>query len=117
LALRVDSSGHPDLHSLIQRTKQSVTHALAHQDLPFERLVEDLGVSRSLSHTPVFQAMLAWQTQDASSIALEGLTLEPIKVALNRAKYDLTLYLVPESSAEIRGLVEYDSSLFSNSRL
>jgi nonribosomal peptide synthetase DhbF len=117
LALRVDSSGHPDLHSLIERTKQSVTHALAHQDLPFERLVEDLGVSRSLSHTPVFQAMLAWHIQDAPSITLEGLTLEPIKVASNRAKYDLTLYLVPESNGEIRGLVEYDSSLFDNNRI
>ena len=82
LALRVDSSGHPDLNTLMERVKGSVNHALTHQDLPFERLVEDLGVTRSLSHTPVFQAMLAWQTQESVSLSLGELSLEMLPVCL-----------------------------------
>jgi hypothetical protein len=117
LALRVDSSGHPDLNTLMERVKGSVNHALTHQDLPFERLVEDLGVTRSLSHTPVFQAMLAWQTQETASLSLGHLTIEPMPVALAQTKFDLTLSIAPESDGAIRGVFEYDASLFNESRV
>jgi amino acid adenylation domain-containing protein len=113
----VDSSGHPDLDTLIERVKQKTQHALTHQDLPFERLVEDLGAPRSLAHAPVFQAMLAWQTQENSSIALADLTLEPISVKLSRSKFDLALFIAPDSDGAIRGAMEYDSSLFNEKRM
>ncbi|MBZ1351827.1 amino acid adenylation domain-containing protein, partial [Alcaligenaceae bacterium LF4-65] len=117
LALRVDSSGHPDLNTLMERVKGSVNHALTHQDLPFERLVEDLGVARSLSHTPVFQAMLAWQTQETASLSLGHLTIEPMPVALAQTKFDMTLSIAPEPDGAIRGVFEYDASLFNDSRV
>ncbi|MBZ1351824.1 AMP-binding protein, partial [Alcaligenaceae bacterium LF4-65] len=117
LALRVDSSGHPDLNTLMERVKGSVNQALTHQDLPFERLVEDLGVARSLSHTPVFQAMLAWQTQETASLSLGHLTIEPMPVALAQTKFDLTLSIAPEPDGAIRGVFEYDASLFNDSRV
>ncbi|MFM7009924.1 MAG: condensation domain-containing protein, partial [Betaproteobacteria bacterium] len=117
LALRVDSSGHPDLDTLIERVKHKTQHALTHQDLPFERLVEDLGVPRSLSHAPVFQAMLAWQTQDASTISLTDLTLSPISVKLSRSKFDLALFIAPDTDGAIRGAMEYDASLFHEKRM
>jgi len=117
LALRVDTSGHPDLNTLIERVKTSVNHALTHQELPFERLVEDLGVTRSLSHTPVFQAMLAWQTQAAFALSLNDLSVEMSPVALDQTKFDLTLSIAPDTDGAIRGIVEYDASLFTESRV
>ena len=117
LALRVDLTGHPDLNTLIDRVKHTVTHALAHQELPFERLVEDLEVTRSLSHTPVFQAMLAWQNQEVASMALDGLLLTPLALKLDHTKFDLTLSLGPMPDGSIRGMVEYDASLFSETRV
>jgi amino acid adenylation domain-containing protein len=117
LALRVDASGHPDLNTLIERVKGSVNHALTHQDLPFDRLVEDLGVTRSLSHAPVFQAMLAWQTQEASALTLEQLSLEPLAVRLDQTKFNLTLSIAPANDGAIRGMVEYDASLFTEHRV
>ena len=117
LALRVDSTGQPDLNTLIARVKQNVTHALAHQELPFERLVEDLEVARSLSHTPVFQAMLAWQNQEIASMALDGLSLVPLTLELDHTKFDLTLSLGPMPDGSIQGIVEYDASLFTTSRI
>jgi arthrofactin-type cyclic lipopeptide synthetase C len=117
LALRVDSSGHPDLNTLIEQVKGSVNHALTHQDLPFERLVEDLGVARSLSHTPVFQAMLAWQTQESVDLSLGALSIEMLPVALDQTKFDLTLSIAPEPDGTIRGMLEYDASLFTETRV
>jgi amino acid adenylation domain-containing protein len=117
LALRVDASGHPDLNTLMERVKGSVNHALTHQDLPFERLVEDLGVARSLSHTPVFQSMLAWQTQETASLYLDDLSVEMLPVTLTQTKFDLTLSIAPEPDGSIRGAFEYDASLFTESRV
>jgi amino acid adenylation domain-containing protein len=117
LALRVDSSGHPDLNTLMERVKGSVNHALTHQDLPFERLVEDLGVARSLSHTPVYQATLSWQTQEAAELSLGDLTIESMPVALEQVKSDLALYLTPMANGCMSGMVEYDASLFTESRV
>ncbi|MEY3672809.1 MAG: hypothetical protein RI904_2466, partial [Pseudomonadota bacterium] len=112
LALRVDASESPDLHSLIERAKASITHALEHQDLPFDRLVEDLGVSRSLAHTPVFQAMLVWQADERATIALEGLELDLLPVSLERAKFDITLSVSPNADGSLSGVLDYDASLF-----
>ncbi|MFM7007931.1 MAG: condensation domain-containing protein, partial [Betaproteobacteria bacterium] len=117
LALRVDASDSPDLHGLIERAKASITHALEHQDLPFDRLVEDLGVSRSLSHTPVFQAMLVWQADENSAITLEGLELDLLPVSLERAKFDITLSVSPNADGSLSGVIDYDASLFLAGRV
>jgi amino acid adenylation domain-containing protein len=117
LALRVEINGSQDINTLIERVKDSVNHALTHQDLPFERLVEDLGVTRSLSHTPVFQAMLAWQTQDSTELTLDGLAIESISVGLDQTKFDLTLSISPSPDGAIRGVIEFDTSLFDESRI
>jgi len=117
LALRVETAGHPNLKTLIERVKENINHALSHQELPFDRLVEDLGASRSLSHTPVFQAMLAWQTQDHVELKLDDLEIDLTPLELERAKFDLTLSLAPSPDGAIRGTVEYDASLFTEHRV
>ena len=97
---------------LISQTHQIVQDCLADQDLPFEQLVEHLGVTRSLSHSPVFQAMLSLQTQGETQFKLGDLECTPESVGLPTAKLDLTLYLTKQSNGELTGSFEFDADLF-----
>ena len=94
---------------------QTVLNALSHQDAPFERVVEELGVRRSLSQSPVFQAMFAWHIQSIETFTLGGLNTEPIATRQMRAKCDLTLSLVPLADGTVVGGFEYDASLYDQS--
>ena len=98
---------------LVRQTRLKLTAALSDQDLPFERLVEELNIPRSLGQTPVFQAMLAYQTDQPLSINLSGLQCTMKPVALAHAKFDLTLYLTPLETGEMECVFEYDADLFS----
>ncbi|MFY9137451.1 amino acid adenylation domain-containing protein, partial [Zwartia sp.] len=100
---------------LIAQTHQTVQDCLADQDLPFEQLVEHLGVSRSLSHAPVFQAMLSLQTQGETDFKLGSLRCTPESVGLPTAKLDLTLYLTKQLNGELTGSFEFDADLFEAS--
>ena len=94
---------------------QTVLNALSHQDAPFERVVEELGVRRSLSQSPVFQALFAWHSQSIETFTLGGLNTEPIATRQMRAKCDLTLSLVPLADGTVVGGFEYDASLYDQS--
>ena len=83
---------------LISQAKANVEAALVDQDLPFDRLVEDLGVHRSLAQTSVFQAMFSFQNMSETSLALEGLLVSPVSVHLPTVKYDLSLHLSRDNS-------------------
>jgi amino acid adenylation domain-containing protein len=100
---------------LIARARSSVEEALIDQDVPFDRLVESLGVARSLSHTPVFQAMFAFENEQPKPPSLLGLEAKFEPVTLSRAKFDLILALCPNASGELVGTFEYDADLFSKS--
>ena len=82
---------------LLARVKSSDLAAYAHQDLPFEQLVDALHVERSLQHTPIFQVMLVLQNTPIPSAQLPGLTLEPITIEAKAAKFDLTLNLAEDA--------------------
>ena len=119
LVLRTDLSGQPSFHELIGRVRSSNLSAYAHQDLPFERLVEVLNPARSLSRHPLFQVMLAFETQTpgAGPLDLAGLKAEPQPIATATAKFDLSLGLTEHRSADgrpagIDGVLEYASDLF-----
>src|SRR5262249_47351883 len=114
LALRIDLSGDPSVASLLGRVKAAALGAQAHQDVPFEQVVEQLNPVRSLSHTPVFQAMLAWQNNDGVRLELAGLEVERTAAGRPAAKFDLELSLSEAGDRIVGGLV-YATALFDRS--
>ncbi|GAC1437037.1 MAG: hypothetical protein NVSMB58_28730 [Terriglobales bacterium] len=111
LALRVDLSGDPPFRELLQRVKKVALDGYAHQDLPFERVVEELQPERSLGHSPIFQVLFSLQNTPQYSAPDSLLTLQPFDVPTETAKFDLCVFLVDDIK-ELRGWVEYSMELF-----
>ena len=116
LVLRLDVSGAPSFGALLDQVRAVTLEAYAHQDVPFERLVEELAPERSLSHAPLFQVMLNLNNAPLGRLALEGLALEPVEVDAGRGKFDLTLTLLPRGD-ELYGAVRYSRDLFDPSSI
>ncbi|MCU7249831.1 non-ribosomal peptide synthetase [Pseudomonas koreensis] len=114
LALRVDTSGELSGEALLARVKALTLEAQAHQDLPFEQVVEIARPARSLAHSPLFQTMLNWRNGDGPALALGDLTLEAVAEPSHFAKFDLTLTL-GETQERIGGWLEYATALFDES--
>ncbi|HVR97543.1 MAG TPA: amino acid adenylation domain-containing protein, partial [Thermoanaerobaculia bacterium] len=111
LALRVDLSGDPTFVELLARAKDVANGAYAHQDLPFERLVEELQPERELGRNPVFQVLLALQNVPPSAVDLPGLTQEPLESETGAAQFDLTFDLF-EHPDGLGGRIAYALELF-----
>ncbi|MCV3211987.1 amino acid adenylation domain-containing protein [Plectonema radiosum NIES-515] len=111
LVLRTNLEGNPSFRQLLQRVRQMTLDAYAHQDLPFEHLVEVLQPERSLSHHPLFQVMFALQNAPIKTLELPGLTLKPLEQKRSIAKFDLTLTM-QEIESKLVGTWEYNSDLF-----
>ena len=112
LVFRTDVSGNPRFQELLGRVRQTCAEAYAHQDLPFEKLVEELQPERDLSHSPVFQVMLILHVQDTRKVSeLANLTLTPREIHSQSAKFDITLEL-HETSEGLQGWFEYSTDLF-----
>ncbi|MEU7382804.1 amino acid adenylation domain-containing protein [Streptomyces sp. NPDC042207] len=117
LVLRTDTSGDPAFSELLGRVRQTALAAYAHQDVPFEYLVEVLNPARSLAHHPLFQVMLALQNAPAADFALPGLDVGHMAAPTGTARVDLTFSLAEQhggdgSPAGILGAVEYATDLF-----
>ncbi|WP_311315048.1 non-ribosomal peptide synthetase [Streptomyces naphthomycinicus] len=93
LVLRTDLSGDPTFRELIDRVRDTDLRAFAHQDVPFEHLVEVLNPVRSMSRHPLFQVLLAFQNTTPPSLGLPGLDLTAEPAELEAAKFDLTVNL------------------------
>ncbi|HEV7508315.1 MAG TPA: non-ribosomal peptide synthase/polyketide synthase [Thermoanaerobaculia bacterium] len=111
LVLRSDLAGEPSFRELAGRVRETSLAAHTHQDVPFEKLVEELAPERNLAHAPLFQVMLVLQNAPAASLETEGLRLRPFGGADATAKFDLTLTLA-EQNGEVEGVVEYAADLF-----
>ncbi|MEN4957725.1 syringomycin E biosynthesis non-ribosomal peptide synthetase SyrE, partial [Pseudomonas syringae] len=116
LAIRVDLSDKPTAETLLARVKQQTLDAQAHQDLPFEQVVEVINPLRSLSHSPIFQAMLSWENNEASDLTLGDMTLKSIELAADTAQFDLTLDMA-EVDEQLVGTLEYATALFDESTM
>jgi amino acid adenylation domain-containing protein len=112
LVLRADLAGDPPFAELVRRTRAGVQAALAHQDAPFDRLVEELNPERRLSHPPLVQAMLSFEQANESRLELPGLALTPIEPSATVAKFDLTLSLT-DSPSGLRGSLDTCADLFA----
>ncbi|MBV8845201.1 MAG: hypothetical protein JO307_20535, partial [Bryobacterales bacterium] len=116
LALRTNVSGDPTFRELLKLVKEVTLNAYAHQDIPFERLVEELKVERSLSYNPIFQVVFALQNAPSQALALPGLTLERIPMHPGTALFDLSWFAFPVADGlQIR--VEYSTELFDESTI
>jgi natural product biosynthesis luciferase-like monooxygenase protein/amino acid adenylation domain-containing protein len=111
LALRGDLGGRPGFGALVERVRDQVLGAFAHQDLPFERLVEALAPVRSLAHTPIFQVMFAFQSGTLASLDLVGVEAADFAFETASAKFDLTLDFQDDGS-DLSGCLEYSTALF-----
>ncbi|MGB4895835.1 MAG: amino acid adenylation domain-containing protein, partial [Nitrospira sp.] len=111
LVLRTDLSGNPRFVDLLERVRETVLGAQAHQDVPFEQVVDALKPERDLSHAPLFQVMFALQTLGRQAMEIPDLTIEAVEVDPGSAKFDLSLEmtLAPEG---LTGFFEFNLDLF-----
>lgn len=114
LALRTNVSGNPTFRELLRRVKEVALGAYAHQDLPFEKLVEELNPERDVSHSPVFQVMFGMQNVPRDTTALNGLSITRVPLPSVTAKFDLTLF-VNETATGLSCWLEYNTDLFEES--
>jgi amino acid adenylation domain-containing protein/non-ribosomal peptide synthase protein (TIGR01720 family) len=110
LVLRSDLSGTPRFTELLRRVREVVLGAQAHQDVPFEQVVEALQPTRDLSHSPLFQVMFALQTPEGT-LEIPGLYVTPLELDPGSAKFDLSLEMVAEPEG-LSGFLEYSTDLF-----
>jgi amino acid adenylation domain-containing protein len=110
LALRTDLAGDPSFRVLLGQVRESALSAYAHQDLPFERLVEELRPERELSRNPLVQVVFSLDPVEGGELA-PGLEQEPLRVTTRTAKFDLTLFLEQEGGG-LTAVLEYATDLF-----
>jgi acyl-CoA synthetase (AMP-forming)/AMP-acid ligase II/acyl carrier protein len=113
LVLRTDLADNPSFSQLLTRVREVAMDAYAHQDLPFEMLVEALQPERDLSHTPLFQVAFVLQNTPKSEIEMTGLKVTDLPLENTTAKFDLTLAMVHTDNA-LNGVWEYNTDLFDS---
>ncbi|MEL6438036.1 MAG: condensation domain-containing protein [Cyanobacteria bacterium J06621_8] len=111
LVLRTDLSDYPSFRELLARVKEVTLSAYAHQDLPFERLVQELQPSRQSERTDLFQVLLAMNNLPTKELGLPNLTITSIEQADNYAKFELVLFIT-ETESGIVGSWQYNQDLF-----
>ncbi|MEH2159122.1 amino acid adenylation domain-containing protein [Nostoc sp.] len=126
LVLRTDLSGNPTFRELLSRVKEVALGAYAHQDLPFEKLVEELHPERNLNQNPLFQVVFALQNAPMSVLELPSLTLSPLPFETETTRFDLEFHLWEpntqnslwaDSSEGISGFVIYSTDLFDDATI
>jgi amino acid adenylation domain-containing protein len=112
LVLRTDLSGDPSFSDLLQRVRETALEAYAHQDLPFELLVEELQPSREANRSPLFQIAFVLQNAPMPPLHLLGLTITLLPLENGTAKFDLTLTLRESENGELTAGLEYNTDIF-----
>ncbi|MFD2168469.1 amino acid adenylation domain-containing protein [Tumebacillus lipolyticus] len=117
LVLRAQLSPEMSWRELLQQTRETALQAYAHQDLPFEKVVEELQPERALSHTPLFQVMFVLQNAPMERMEASGLSLTPLGISeTDTAKFDLTMQLT-EAEGGLIGALEYNTDLFDQATI
>ncbi|MBD2521400.1 non-ribosomal peptide synthase/polyketide synthase [Nostoc sp. FACHB-133] len=116
LVMRTEISGDRSFNELLPHIREMALSAYAHQDLPFEMLVEALQPERDLSHTPLFQVMFVLNNAPTSEIELTGLSVSSLPIESAIAKFDLTLGMQNTNNGLV-GWWEYNTDLFDSSTI
>ncbi|WHZ21724.1 MAG: polyketide synthase module [Nitrospira sp.] len=111
LVLRTDLSGDPSFREAVGRARETVLGAQAHQDCPFEQVVDALQPVRDLSYSPLFQVMFSLDQDHLRAVDVPGIEATRLKVDLQHSRFDLTLDLT-ERDGELTGELEYSTDLF-----
>ncbi|KAB2666732.1 MAG: amino acid adenylation domain-containing protein, partial [Verrucomicrobia bacterium] len=114
LPLRGDFSGNPTFVTLLGRVRTAVFGALDHQELPFERLVEELRLPRDPAHSPVFQAMFSFENETPEAIPFGGLDVALVDSGTETSKFDLSL-VVTQRGDGLHATLSYAADLFDAS--
>ena len=126
LVMRTDLSGNPPFRELLERVRDVALEAYTHQDLPFEKLVEELDPDRDLSRNPLFQVAFALQNAPMELLTLPGLTLEPTRFESGSTRFDLEVHLwepdhglgsLWQSHSGLSGFISYSTDLFDRDRI
>ena len=117
LVFRTDLSGEPSFRELIARVRRTALSAYEHQDLPFERLVEELHPERDLGRNPLVQVVFALQNAPMSPLTLHGLEASPVAVGDQHARFDLELHLHETANGGLDGNLIYATDLFEPSTI
>ena len=116
LALNTTIAGSSSFTELLSEVRSICLAAFAHQELPFERLVEELQPERNLNHNPIFQTFFAFQHTASPGLSLAGVSTESMEMASGTSKFDLTLSLA-ERDQKLTGFFEYSADLFDSSTI
>jgi len=111
IALRIQLDGNPSFREMVGRARATVLDAFAHQELPFEQVVEAVGPRRDPSRNPLFQVNFRAQASSRPVPALSGLEVDPLPVDIGFSRFDLALELEVTEPA-LRGFFEFDRDLF-----
>ncbi len=116
LPLRIDLSGNPDFHQLLTRVREMTLDAYIAQDMPFEKLIEEVAPARSLGHSPLFQAMFILQNTPQATEQMRDLTVLRMEGVGTTAMFDLTLALI-DSEQGFHGGFNYKTTLFEQATI
>ncbi|OKH37810.1 non-ribosomal peptide synthetase [[Phormidium ambiguum] IAM M-71] len=130
LVLRTNLAGDPTFYELLERVRDVTLAAYTHQDLPFEKLVEELQPVRSLGQNPLFQVVFALQNTPMEQLVLPGLVLSPVDLETKNSRFDLELYVWKctdnfrnlwgkdwQNTDGLRGVIIYNTDLFDSSTI
>jgi amino acid adenylation domain-containing protein len=116
LAIRADLATDPPFRELLKRVRNTMLTAYAYQDLPFEKLVDELKLERNLSYSPLFQVLFVMQNAPRNMLQLPGLQIKPFERRNKTAKFDLTLEIT-EADPEMLAVIEYNCDLFEEATI
>jgi amino acid adenylation domain-containing protein len=116
LVMRVDVGGNPTVRELLTGVRETALAAYMHQDLPFDKLVEELRPERSLSHQPLFQVMFTMQNVPRETMSMRGISMKREPMEFVSAKFELDLSIV-EAGGEIYGTLVYAAELYEGWRM
>ena len=116
LVLRTDVSGNPSFRELLGRVRKTALGAYEHQDLPFEKLLEELQPERSLSYSPLFQVMFILQNAPNAGLEFQSLSVSPVRLDTETARFDLTLS-IHETAPGLSGALQYNTDLFHDATI